>query len=703
MKSSDCLKLIIASLNLVSTIAAVISSTAVVCAFVSLLSSIKLTFLSPYHSLFIETLTNIAIHAKTAPSAVLPVGSGAFVSVSGLRAELFSQTFTIAFSLYCERPSDLYLLFLRDERDEGISLSIDRMNTLILQVRTKRSEIPYPCPVSIPICEWFSLQFMYDIVHSHTKAMTIGINKKFSEPMRFAFETSGGGKLFCSMIKNLRDTGYYCHGFSIHASGTLFISGETVPGDTSITLRNASKPAISASLVGTIPLHHDSFAAVLVNLCSIDLLLPVFAQLAMTDQQLGPSYVRLIGSFLVLNDDVQMRFAEGHGFSPISFLLSSSDPSHLSYDLYREFARLFRSLSCLALQKHVFESILMNFDLWSKAPNDALVLIAGHWSRVLYPSFSPCSYELKPFASILFALSRFFSYKSKYPSIVEIRAQAMGIVLSMLSAGVFTSADFQAIIGQCLQLHDPREISDMVVLLKFLLTTPNSPVVNSQSALIDLSELHLLLSSKNEDIILLTIDIFLLLYEIQCFDMLTLEEHVNLMLPFVPAGCTLRLIQKIIPLLSRHPEFLALLFFVLYSMDAASFLPQIIDTLKSEFIRTSIFIWGMMCFVKYQGDFGKYVLRYFVSCEVSILDIFSCFDAISCLQEFDVHAVRLYFCRVFYDFIHTSEGAGFGRTFIDILLNYLFFHSPPRKRRSRSSVTPVLRQGHFIEQLVEAM
>jgi hypothetical protein len=703
MKSSDCQELMTASLNLVSTIAAVKSSTAVVCAFVSLLSSIKLTLLSPYHSLFIETLTNIAIRAKTTPSAILPASRDAFIGVTGLRADLFSQTFTIGFLLYCERPSDLYLLFLRDERDEGIGLSIDRMNTLILQVRTKRSEIPYPCPVSIPTCEWFGLQFAYNIVDSRTKTMTIGINERFYEPVQFEFETSGGGKLFCSIIKNLGDTGYYFHGFSIHACGTLLAYGEMAPDDIAMTGTNASNPAISACLVGAIPVHYDSFATVLVNLCSIDLLLPVFAQLAMTDQQLGPSYVRLIGSFLVLNDDVQARFAEGHGFSPVSFLLSSSDPSHLSYDLYREFALLFRSLSSLALQKHVFESILMNFDLWSKAPNDALVLIAGHWSRVLYPSFSPCSYELKPFASILFGLSHFFSYKSKFQSIVEIRAQVMGIVLSMLSAGVFTSADFQAIIGQCLQLDDPREISDMVVLLKFLLTTPNSPIVNRQSALTDLSELHLLLSSKNEEIILLTIDIFLLLYEIQYFDMLTLEEHVNRMLPFVPAECTLRLVQKIIPLLARHPEFLALLFFVLYSMDAASFLPLIVDTLKSEFIRTSIFIWGMMCFVKYQGEFGKYILRYFLSCEVDILDIFSCFDAISCLHELDVNAIRLYFCRVLYEFIQAPEGASFERPFIDIVLNYLLFHSPPRKRRSKSLVTPFLRHENFIEQLAEAM
>jgi hypothetical protein len=60
MKSSDYPELITASLKLVPIMAGIISSISVVCGFVSLLCSIKLTSRSRYHSHFIETLTTIA-------------------------------------------------------------------------------------------------------------------------------------------------------------------------------------------------------------------------------------------------------------------------------------------------------------------------------------------------------------------------------------------------------------------------------------------------------------------------------------------------------------------------------------------------------------------------------------------------------------------------------------------------------------------
>jgi hypothetical protein len=185
---------------------------------------------------------------------------------------------------------------------------------------------------------------------------------------------------------------------------------------------------------GTRPIPNYSFASVLVWLCSMDVLLPLFAHLDMASQRLCPMLARLFRFCLIFHTDVQRRFWETRGFSTVSFLLMASSPAHLTFETYIEFFESFHDLKA-----ELFDQILMNFGVWAKAPPSEVPQVAEHWLSILSGAFHPHSLTLRGFPAVLFAIAELFGYSSGIPNVVHIRRHLFEIAHAIMSeSGVTT-------------------------------------------------------------------------------------------------------------------------------------------------------------------------------------------------------------------------------------------------------------------------
>jgi hypothetical protein len=148
-------------------------------------------------------------------------------------------------------------------------------------------------------------------------------------------------------------------------------------------------PAISNyRLTRTMTAETTTFTDVLLDVCRIEILLPLFA-----DKRIDCCAVaRLIGSALRMGEEQEKYFLQMRAPEIIAHLLVSSQA--VSYQLYLEFYRLAFTLVTRPLIRAFFESILLSFDLWSRS--SAFVKISEHWQVVLFGNSAYSADEVLP-------------------------------------------------------------------------------------------------------------------------------------------------------------------------------------------------------------------------------------------------------------------------------------------------------------------
>ncbi|KAK8894389.1 hypothetical protein M9Y10_022824 [Tritrichomonas musculus] len=652
---------ILQGLKLIEKITATVSSTPVVKQFIGLLCPIKAKYISHYHPDFLNTLQSIIDHKKLNPTNALPLAqSSAFISVNELKPTLLQKGFEMTFWLFTESPEkNVNLLNLSTKEKREITVSIKhRKLILTTNAPNGRSSI-YTFDIDVNPYEWFFISL--NIIK---KTDQINVTGYFNETKLPTIVGQWDAWQFvkCVVGKNTEDTGYQLGSFGIFTTAnteSLFSKGPSIIHSNSLfyitcevineilTPNCTSSSSITAEFIGPLIIQRVTFTDALVKLCTIECLLPLYAQLDLpyeenvkTPTSMAVVVTSIFSKLLPISHEIQDEFVRSNSISIIQSLLSSLERSDfLTYDLYMEFYVIFTSLTVKKLRSQLFGKILMCFQIWSRSDPKEGVKIARHWEHQLFQEFMPTSVKILSFDKILYFLNKFYPFNVDL-DVMAIRQSVIKILLYISTTEYFKHEDIVSLIGHCIiQKRDAKNCSshicDLISLIQMIAVTPSKPFEKFPDLWKDLTELQQLLNSADEDTIIFTINLFSVLHENQIFNCLTLEQQMNVYLPFFATEFSSSFFNQIVVKASTNSGFFPLTFYIAYIN------PRVHDTIMSLLkprndIVSSVesLFWFFACIYKYNNKFGDFLIRFIYKCKIvplkTIMVILDVVGAILC-------------------------------------------------------------------------
>lgn len=176
------------------------------------------------------------------------------------------------------------------------------------------------------------------------------------------------------------------------------------------------------------------------------------------------------------------------------------------------------------------------------------------------------------------------------------------------------------------------------------MSQPTFARLKRRLVLSDLTELHHLLASEHEEVLLLTVDIVFSLYDNRSFDALTLEEHVNIMLPLVAQGHIEQFIGKVLTLVMKHQKFISILFFLVYALNDPVKQKFFARAMKPYSIHKRALFWGMLAFAESVNDFGRFLIEFLLHSGVPMILLLASLRVACELQNSDLYSTRHRLC-----------------------------------------------------------
>ncbi|OHT12267.1 hypothetical protein TRFO_17943 [Tritrichomonas foetus] len=698
-KADDFLSI---GLKLIEKMASMVSSTPVVKQYIGLLCPIKTKFISTYHLDFLKTLQSIVKQKTLSPTGALPLAkSSSYISVNEIKPPYLQKGFEMTFWLFTESPENSVNLASLQTKDRyGLSVFIKHNHLIVKTTTVKNKSITYSFDIKITPYAWFFIS-----VNLVRKNDTLIISGYFNDTKLQTFSGNLDSWQFvkCDIGLNSEETGYqlgsfgiftipnetslYSHGPNIsHASSSLvYISTELI--NEILNLKCESTYSITADLIGPNIIQRITFTDALIKLCTVEALLPLYAQLDLPylDNNIVPHttpilITKIINSTLSISDEIQKQFSKSKGIAIIGSLLNSLERSdYLTYELYMEFYEMFHFATIRNLRAQIFAHLLMSFKLWSRATPSEGAKVARHWEQVLFKEFLKASIKIFSFEHILYSLTKYFPHSSD-SNISSIRQSIIKILLFMTTTEFFTENDFNALIGSCIQpkdiLTNSQHICDLISLIQMIIMTPNNPLSKIPDVWKTFAALQILLNSTDEKVIIFTIDLFALLHETTLFNVITFEQHINVMLSLFATNFSNEFFNQIIDKAAKNPGFFPLTFFIAYIKESVHSI--IISTLKpkSDIVKNieSLF-WYFACLFKYDNQFGDFLIDFLIKCSiVPLKTIIVVIDVVgSILGNVEkTDSVKYRFLKKFSELIEAQEYKD-SATFFEVTLQLLLY------------------------------
>ena len=243
------------------------------------------------------------------------------------------------------------------------------------------------------------------------------------------------------------------------------------------------------------PVREDTrFASILVNMVKIENIIPMFALLDLKEQNgefvpfLCKTIIDILQNVLLLGEATQQYFSEANGFAIISHILSKSNPSNLTYKIYMRFFALGQVILLPSLQQELFDSIILNLNLWIKASPKNHLMILKHWDRAVFLKDGKMAREIRPFRWFLYVLRAFYYYEpiedapflvkercsGKELSIDESRKILSNIMLSFLNDS-FSQTDYNCLVFHTITALEEKQTMSLLNLLSNLIFSRETP------------------------------------------------------------------------------------------------------------------------------------------------------------------------------------------------------------------------------------
>lgn len=533
-------------LILVSTIACVISSPAVVQKFISLFIPVESRYITCINQKLLQPLQLIFTRERERPSVSVPIDRPIDEAIPSTGYNI-KNGFTFVSWIYFEEAQIASILAVTDESGPQVTLEIQN-DVFYLNGRSTMGQVPRKrwsfitvtyqdnalrlycdsqsiCILPVNIQVW-SGQVLVRVAGARKAQGKVG-NFGMFQPLTDAQIRN----LFMRGPRTIRSEG----------KPVFYYTAERIRALANLTLKNEIR----------------TFTDILLRFFKVEVLIPLFAQLELPMMNGTPSdmdvldVIAVFRAALDIGEHEQQQFCEANGFSIISHLLYAASPRQVNFEVYEAFFSMFESLLHEPLQQQLFTQILVNFDLWIQCSPEDHQKILEQWEELLFPRYSHLFLEFCPFKVLLNRMRIYYWYnpmqgsnirgdensqRPRDPDLdITTSRKILFEILFKMSALQFATEDFSALMNHCITLTDSEQTLDLLEFMYRLVTAEHRPIqsLNKSECFEIFSRIHLVLNNIMEDIHVSVVRIIVAMHKYGEIPDLLLTQHLYLLFVFV--------------------------------------------------------------------------------------------------------------------------------------------------------------------------
>lgn len=665
------IEIVSALLLLFQHIASSISSVAVVQRYISLFSPIDGRRIPLNLELYLRTINNIIAASARLPEASLPLTKeSTVVDIHGVPSDV-ANGFTFVFWIYLDSDEIHYkpsVVTITDGKGNKLNWFFSSQRQMFCTQRTtiyeSNGRIDTPMPertwsfvaVSYRVTEGEKLASMtpvfgcsemktleYSPIVFQGSSLSVrigGITEDSAAPGK-AFSRLGSFGLFRLLTKDeitaISELGPRATG-GLAAQPLFFYTIEDSGG--ALALREKfAEASIEMKMSSSAVMYNTTFTDILLNLCKVEVLLPLFSELDMkmpngeAYPNLVKSVVELIGNTLSISRQAQDSFRRSKGFGIISHLLLSASDIHVDYSLYLQFFNLMQSITNTPLQANLTKEILINVELWLKCDAENHLRIVRHWARVLFPSLKNFLVNVTSIQELLYIMRVYYWYSwySEEEEYIRMRNRVRGEELNVsecrqllnnvaviLASESFSAKEYTIIESHCLTCADNRQVADMLRLVLALANAPTAPLKDLNIDMV--SFLYNLFLRKDETVTVLAIEIMAAFHKTGLVHQFGIQEsilHIQEQLSASVASPTmLKTLTELT--VSDHPELLSICCWIALNLEekeSRSMLEQLHPDSKYVYHFTWC-VWPILLCYHQTEPQQVQMLRFLIRCSV---------------------------------------------------------------------------------------
>ncbi|OHS96917.1 Beige/BEACH domain containing protein [Tritrichomonas foetus] len=656
------------ALSLFMLISTNICSVSVVQSFISLFCPIEGKTLPFYQKLLIRSLSTMIPSANKRPLSSLPLSSKTGFNFKGLKGEFFQEGFTFSFwiNLNSEDPSyKQQIIMIQDSKNNKCGVFVTSGNILVFFENDDRQWSAKP-DLSIPLKKW-SFVTICCFIDPYSKQFRVAtsINGEDNRDLFFPMLKMQPGQvkgrigglavdsndveypsyigtvgiyppLVTDQLTQLYELGPCIETIKNIPTLAFFVPHER-NGMLSVTNNNNDENIVITSQ----PLrffHPIPFSDVLISKCGISSIIPLFAQwsLKFSNNESFSNFasltIEILQNMLVLSEEAQKVFCGSDGFKIISHLMMESDGKHLNYPLYIQLFNLMNEINNEDLKRQLYDSILMNIELWMKCDAENHRRIARHWSKSLIQTCSEMTVSLRSFSWIISALRIYYWYEPIEHGIAALPNRCRGQKLnvkdcrhSLMAVGHFIAQtrfdenDFRNLISHILTCSDHSQNADLLNFLNSLIKEHHNLFEHMKTSIHLISLLQYLFNLNNNSVICSTLSTIVDAHKTGLFENFPISNHIDIILhQVVPQFVTKSMLTNLIDLTIKYPEAFPICSWVAMNIGDSG-VRAMIKKLKPNTKLTMNESWALYPVVAlYKGDekLRRYLSRFLIKCSI---------------------------------------------------------------------------------------
>ena len=633
------------ALNLLARIASCISSTKVLLKYIELFCPIHSRFVSRWHHQFIRTLTDIVTSKSRVPKGFIPLKNHSpFLDVSNVNSLSLQHGFSVIMWMYmdCVVQNQKMVAVISDMKGRFVNIYLFP-SAIIVEVKScsEKEKKEYTLPVTYPRGSWFLVTVSYLNLCGQWK-VTASVNLSFSntdcaEPIEFdkqikcSFGNLDSALDYCgqlgpvgiisndavSLLPEIVQTGPR----KIPPCDYVFYIDMPISNGTVVPYKAEKSVNCVVTLNGPKVMHSYALVDVLIQFFKIDVILPLFAQLDLrylggkeTDS-MALDIMELLFSVLSMTQKGQHDFSQSSGFRIVSHLLRKSNPKHLTLELYAKILAMYNKLDNLRLKRLIFDTLLMNFDLWAHANPQIQVSIAENWSKYLVPNCEEFITRLRPVQYILAVLRIFYYYEPVERDFIcmdrpDIPVETIRNLLEVMLDCEYDAQDMISLVGHIVSCKDASQV---LHLLRFIQKTCGNGLFKKSKYL---TCLDLLMGSSNEDIILEGFKTIAILHEQKCYEKLGFLVHMFSLsnrISFEAFSSSETFLQKLLDLATQIPVTITACFRAVFHGLSWHTLVEYLKPSKKYCVCRTWMFWPIVAALKIEGAFLGFIMEFIVA------------------------------------------------------------------------------------------
>ena len=295
------------------------------------------------------------------------------------------------------------------------------------------------------------------------------------------------------------------------------------------------------------PHHTFDFSDALINLFNAKPILILFSQLDYKNfagekiNDIALTGICIFISLFRTTTKIQEYFLDFHFSNILAHLLSITDASHLTFDLYLAIFELVKEAKYKDLKLKILKKLMLDITIWIRSTSEIISQITTHWLRFIFPQFRNEFKSLLSVSSLLLALKEQSAIiaiagnneDKKTNEFTQRTTENIQNLILETSNHQFTPETFILFFSQCMLSPFDEHVKLFISIIDNILNTMKGPKEQLQKVGRCIPLLHSLLTTSDTDIFLSIIDIIHLSHKLEMITEMTLEQHISIIMDII--------------------------------------------------------------------------------------------------------------------------------------------------------------------------